>query len=222
MKPSDRPNKRDWFEIQGLSISQEGCGMRISADAISFADWMKISPGSSVLDIGTGCGILALLAAKKGAGAVVAVEIDPAAAKTAEANFKQLQHSHAIQIIPDDALHYQAWSMEPFDHIISNPPWYKDSPNAAFTERQIARIQDRLEPKDLLMIAGHVLKPGGCLSLILPTREFESFRPHAELSGWWPSRISRLFTSAEKPATRVFSEWRKGVCETERQDIFRT
>ncbi len=46
----------------------------------------RIYPGCRVLDIGTGTGILAIAAAKLGAGSIVAFDIDPVAAETAGRN----------------------------------------------------------------------------------------------------------------------------------------
>ena len=46
----------------------------------------KFSAGWSMLDLGTGSGILALAAAMFGAGEVVAIDLDPMAIRTAEAN----------------------------------------------------------------------------------------------------------------------------------------
>lgn len=213
--------QRDHFEINGLTLSQENCGMRISADAISFASWLEINEGSFVIDIGTGCGILALLCAQKGAGKVLGVEIDQAAAATAKSNFQSSMYSNIMEIIHDDAMNYSGWNCGKADHIISNPPWYKDSPDAADRARQQARIQDSLKTEDILHIAGTLLNEAGRLSLILPAREYEKFRIYAELQGWWPHRIGRLFTKAEKSPLRYFSEWRRAYAPTQKQDIFR-
>lgn len=47
-----------------------------------------VRPGSKVLDVGTGSGILTLAAAKLGAASVLALDIDPIAIKVAKANIK--------------------------------------------------------------------------------------------------------------------------------------
>jgi len=211
----------DHFEINGIVLSQENCGMRISADAVSFASWMKIEQGSKVLDIGTGCGILALLAAQKGAMDVRAVEIDEAAAATAAKNFLSSAFSEKIVLINQDVKHYAKGTEDRFHHIISNPPWYKNSPDSNDKARQQARIQGSLMTVDLLDISEKLLLEGGALSVILPNAEQEAFRVQAELRGWWASRTGRLFTKKGSPPVRFFTEWKRTYSATQRQDIYR-
>ncbi|MEY4111326.1 MAG: hypothetical protein RLZZ46_1682 [Bacteroidota bacterium] len=209
------------FEIYGMQLSQRNCGMRISADTISFADWLEIKPGSRVLDIGTGCGILAMICAHKGAGSVCAVEIDLGAASTARENFKNSAFNHLLQLVQDDVLNFASEYQGSFDHIISNPPWYKDSPPASSQARHKARIQVSLRLEDILNVAEKLLNREGRLSLILPQKEHTDLRTCAELRGWWPRQIASLYTSKEKPPKRFFSVWAKGYSATERQDIYR-
>jgi ribosomal protein L11 methyltransferase len=59
-----------------------------------------VRPGISVLDVGTGSGILAILAAKLGAAQVVAVDTDQLAVKTAIANASQNQVTAQITVQP--------------------------------------------------------------------------------------------------------------------------
>lgn len=53
--------------------------------------WMEelVQPGSRVIDVGTGSGILAVAAKRLGAAEVVAIDIDPVAVETAEQNARQ-------------------------------------------------------------------------------------------------------------------------------------
>ena len=60
--------------------------MKVGTDGVLLGAWFPISAGLSVLDIGTGTGLIALMAAQRGAGSVTAVEIDAAAAEQAGMN----------------------------------------------------------------------------------------------------------------------------------------
>ncbi len=63
------------------------------------AQWTSIAPGESVLDVGTGCGVQAILAARRGAGYVVATDINHEALRNAERNAKK--HNVTINTFPD-------------------------------------------------------------------------------------------------------------------------
>jgi release factor glutamine methyltransferase len=54
-------------------------------DTFLFAENLAVPKGASVLDVGTGCGMLAILAAQK-ADSVIAVDLNPYAVRCAKAN----------------------------------------------------------------------------------------------------------------------------------------
>jgi release factor glutamine methyltransferase len=83
--------------------------------------------GKSVVEVGTGSGILALSAAKAGAGTVLALDINPAAAGAAERNAALNGLSHIVSARVSD-LFSAAGQHENFDVIISSPPSFSGEP----------------------------------------------------------------------------------------------
>jgi ribosomal protein L11 methyltransferase len=57
-----------------------------------------LKPGDTVLDLGTGSGILAIAAAKLGAGSVLALDSDPLAVRTALANAKSNEVQNVVTV----------------------------------------------------------------------------------------------------------------------------
>lgn len=79
--------------------------------------WMQklVSPGARVLDIGTGSGILAVAAARLGAGQVTAIDIDPVAVRVARENVARNQVAVDLRLGTIEQL-----EREPADLIIAN------------------------------------------------------------------------------------------------------
>jgi len=111
--------------------------------------------GKRVLDLGTGCGILALHAAKNGAAEVVATDIDPRALENARENVSNHGLGHVIEVIASDLFDNVEGK---FDLIIANLPildsfWNeKTGPTADMYRRFLAQIEGRLNPGGVALL----------------------------------------------------------------------
>lgn len=72
-----------YFDFKRFRIEQDRCSMKVGTDGVLLGAWFPMESGFSVLDVGTGTGLVALMAAQRGAGSVTAVEIDPEASQQA-------------------------------------------------------------------------------------------------------------------------------------------
>ena len=82
---------------------------------------LSVPSGSTVLDVGTGSGILAVMACKNGAERGVALDINPAAVRNAQANVDRHGLQERIAVRLSDGL-AMLTSNEVFDVIIANLP----------------------------------------------------------------------------------------------------
>jgi methylase of polypeptide subunit release factors len=121
--------------------------------------------GKRVVDVGTGSGILALAAARAGATTVVAVDINPNAARTASDNAKANGLGESVTAVCSNLL--SALAPKPyFDVIISNPPSFPGEPldladrawHAGPGYRDIAALFDQARER---------LTPGGRFYVLL-------------------------------------------------------
>ena len=155
-----------WFRFKRFLVNQEDCAMKVGTDGVLLGAWADIRPGCSVLDIGTGTGVIALMAAQRGAGHVTAVEIDADAAAQAARNAAQSVWADRIEVLPVDVARYVPDSK--FDRILSNPPYFRDSLRSPDMGRNTARHNDALSYETLTGCAASLLTPGGQLCVVLP------------------------------------------------------
>ena len=77
------------FQFKQFSVDQTGCAMKINTDGVLLGALANADSPASILDIGTGTGVIALMLAQRfGSAQIDAVEIDEPAAQTAKQNFK--------------------------------------------------------------------------------------------------------------------------------------
>ena len=122
---------------------------------------------NTVLDIGTGSGLVALMLAQRASAAqIVGVEIDPDAAGQAKENVASSPWKERVRVDCADFNSYQT-EMK-FDLIVSNPPYFVQSLGCPDSRRTMARHAGNLSYDDLLEKSVALLAPSGKIALILP------------------------------------------------------
>src|ERR1022692_733889 len=95
------------FQFKQFSVDQSGCAMKINTDGVLLGAIADGDKSVSILDIGTGTGVIALMLAQRFTNAKIdAVEIDTDAAKTAEINFKGSPFADRLTVYASDFENY--------------------------------------------------------------------------------------------------------------------
>jgi release factor glutamine methyltransferase len=97
-------------------------------DTLLLADNLDVRQGESVLELGTGCGLLAILAANAGAK-VVATDINPAALECARKNAEAHGATGRVDFRLGDL--FSPVAKERFDVVMFNPPYLPVKPEEA-------------------------------------------------------------------------------------------
>lgn len=121
---------------------------------------------SSILDIGTGTGLLSLMLAQKTTASIDAVEIDPLAAEQATQNIQTSPWGNRVQVITDDIAKVDLG--HPYHTIISNPPFFENQLASPDAGRQKALHASELSLSALFTAMARWLHPQGTLYLLLP------------------------------------------------------
>ena len=102
---------------------------------------VELAPGQRVMDLGCGCGVVGIVAAKKcGEENVVMADVDPAAVETARENALR-NDVGGVKVVCSDG--FDAIDETGFDWILSNPPYQSDF---AVAKRFIEKGFNRLRP----------------------------------------------------------------------------
>ncbi len=175
----------DYFQFQQFRIAQSDCAQKVSTDACLLGAAADLTGATRVLDIGTGTGLLALMAAQRAPTAEMeAIEIDLLAAAQAAANAAASPWAGRIAVRPLSLAAYAATRPAPFSHIICNPPFFRRSlapPDAARATARHAGAAS-LTFGDIVGFAAAHLRPGGTLTVLLPPPEMQHFVQEAVMS----------------------------------------
>ena len=195
------------FRFKQFSVSNTHSAMKVNTDGVLLGAAMTIPENvSTMLDIGTGNGTIALMAAQRHPGAVIhAIDIDQASAREAAQNFKESPWSGRLT-----AFHTALADFRPdckYGHIFSNPPYYDSSLTNPDERKAEARHSLNLSYSHILAFAADNLTPEGTLSLILPADARKNLLREAGSWGLFPFRILMIRTTPRKKPTRMIAEF---------------
>lgn len=202
------------FRFKKFEVRNDLAAQKVGTDAVLLGAAMTLpdKAGAQLLDVGTGTGVIALMAAQRLAGNgrsfnISAIDIDPAAISEARANFAASLWSpslHAENISLEDLAQREG----PLDAIFSNPPFFHDSLKAPDARRSAARHTDTLSYREICAFASAHLAPDGILSLILPAEDETPLLRYAAAFGLKAFRVLRIRTGARKAPKRIIAEFR--------------
>lgn len=163
-----------------------------------------MNSNKKILDIGTGTGLIALMAAQRTSATITALEPHPDSLRLACKNFLASPWSSRIRGVGSSL---QAFSTsDRFDLIVSNPPFFSNSLLPPSHTRKIHRHTQTLSLDDLADSAVSLLTATGRFSLILPVGEAQLLLSSAKKRKLIPHRITEVYTKRSKPVERLLME----------------
>lgn len=195
----------------------------MGTDGVLLGAWTDTTQAHSILDIGTGTGLIALMLAQRTEHLhdvkIQAVDALPVAAACAQANFARSPWAGRIQVAEQRIQDFAQMSRSKFDLIVSNPPFFKETTLSPDPVRRHSRSADALDSLDLLAAVGQLLAPEGRFCVILPSREGQFLQEQGALCGLYCTRLTRVFSRRSKPAERFLMQLERNPYPFSRSDL---
>ena len=225
------------FRFKKFEVVNERSAMKVNTDGVLLGAAMTISPSDrTMLDVGTGTGTIALMAAQRLSSAILnsssvilnsssvilnevknpridAIDIDEASASEASANFINSPWNSILKAHHLPLEEFAASTETVYDLIFSNPPYFEDSLTAPDERKSTARhTSDGLSYRDIFEFAKDRLSENGRVSLVLPADQEAALTRYARMCGLYLFRILRVRTVPRKAPSRIIAEFSRTRC----------
>ncbi len=198
-----------------VRVIQSRRGYRVSEDALILTWFARLAPGELVLDVGTGCGVIAFgLAMKEPAATIIGLEIQAALVDRAGRGRRLNRLESKVSFVRGDfrqaTLFFRpGW----FDAVVANPPYHEPGSGgvSAHMEKAVSRHQLMMLVVDLFVVSKGLLTSGGRLSLIYPASGLSSIRKAMKEAGFKASRMLWIHPYENEPPCLVCIEARYGA-----------
>ncbi len=182
------------FQFKQFTIAQDRCAMKIGTDGVLLGAWAPIENNPfSILDIGAGTGVVALmLAQRSNAQQIDALEIDEEAYEQSVDNFENSPWSDRLFCFHAGLDEFVEEPEDEYDLIVSNPPFYSEDYKSENEQRDLARFTDAMPFEDLIEAAALLLSENGIFCVIIPYKEEIHFIGLAKEYELYPLKITRV------------------------------
>jgi tRNA1Val (adenine37-N6)-methyltransferase len=176
--------------------------MKVGTDGVLLGAWVDVENKRSILDVGTGCGLVALMIAQRcGDACIDAIDIDQASCKQAGENFmSSLWHSRLRSIHADFRIF--AKSSKKYELIVSNPPYFSNSLQPFKNTRKIARHTIELTLSQFFEACLPLMDYNGEVCLIIPFSSATECRRLAAIHHLFPARSCEVSSKQGHPPVR--------------------
>ena len=190
------------FQFQQFYVRHDKCAMKVGTDGVLLG--ALATGGKSILDIGTGTGLCALMMAQRFPDSyITAIDIDNDACKQATENVAESPFSERIKVLLTSLKDYASESDGHYDALISNPPYFEEDINCPDKSRNDARHTSSLPFSELISCSKQLLTDDGTLTLILPTTALSRIESECAYASMFIVKKIYIRTTEKKAPKRI-------------------
>ena len=184
--------------------------MKVGTDGILLGAWADVNGASSILDIGAGTGLIAIMLAQRTATAKIdAVEIDEEAFAQAANNMANSPWSTRLHVFLSSIQEYAKQSRQQYDLIVSNPPFFSGGTFSDSQDKASVRHTIKLPHGDLLNAVRSLLTDHGKFCAILPNMEGLRFKEMASTYGLYCTKMTAVKPLGDRPVERLLLQFER-------------
>ncbi len=196
------------FRFKKFTVEHDKSAMKIGVDGALLGMWANVEGASHILDVGCGCGVIALMCAQRNDCCdILAVDIDGNAAEEAKRNFSNSPWNDRLT---SRCMNFNNLDeSNKYDLIISNPPYFNSGVDNLSSARTLARHQGELSPQTLLSKGSRLLSREGRIAMIIPSGQLTDIMAHARSKGLEPCRVTLVKGNRRAEIKRALVEVKK-------------
>lgn len=207
----------DYFAFKRFTVFHDKCAMKVGTDGVLLGLLANIShveqqEDARVLDIGTGTGLVALIAAQRLPNAqITAIEIEPNSAEQARENFEASPFAARLRVVQGKVQEY--FTDIRHNLILCNPPFYNGTLTSPDDKRTMARHALSLTFDELAHSASRLLAERGKFVVIIPSYAEEQMTTCCAEYGLVLNEITKVYPNADKEFKRVVLQYSREETE---------
>jgi len=190
--------------------------MKVGSDAVLLGSWMPVPENcQTILDIGSGCGVISLMLAQTTKAHVTGIDIDEKSVEEAQKNTEKFYKKDQVQFIHASVQDFAQKTTQKFEVIVSNPPFFENSLKSPDASRNISRHNDNLTFEELIAAVDILLSDNGRFGVILPLVPAEKLEKLALKKCLYATKKTYLYPLPDKKTNRILMmfERKKTACE---------
>lgn len=199
----------DYFSFRQFTIRQERTAFKVGTDSVLLGACADLAGANKILDIGTGTGLIAIMAAQRSDALITAIEPDKDSFDQATENVLACKWADRILVIHSDLQSFYPENEQKFDLIITNPPYFRDSLRSPDEKKSSTRHAFSLSSNDIMQGCSRLLSIGGNLQIILPYEEGNIFIAEAGNYGFFCNNIIKVKPNPAGKIIRLIMKFKR-------------
>lgn len=199
--------ERPPFRFKQFSVFQSDAAHPVGTDSVLLGAWAPLEGARTVLDVGAGTGVVALMAAQRlqfqDSCSICALEPLPASFRQASDNVRLSPWAARIRVVQTRLQDFWPLPGDLFDAILCNPPYFPEATRPPDDARRQSRHSSALPPPVLVEHLLRLLAPQGRASVVLPPPQAGLLSELAACQGLYVTHRTDVRPRPDKPVERV-------------------